>query len=169
VPNTFFPVGEARSRGFEVDVTGALTPQWTVLAQYAYTDAETLRGGALAGQGAGTGAGNTVTGRPLPGVAEHSGSVWTNYGFDEGVLAGLQLGGGLTYVGERAGTATAQFFLPNYTRLDASIGYGFGETDLRLVINNITDEEYYIGARGNANIEYGPPRNVIFTVRHRFN
>jgi iron complex outermembrane receptor protein len=169
VPDTFIAVGEARSRGFELDVTGLLAPNWKVVAQYAYTDALTVRGGERVGLGAGTGAGNTVTGRPLPGVPDHSAGIWSNYEIETGPLAGLELGGGAVYVDRRAGTATAQFFLDDYVRLDASLGYTLGDTDFRLVISNVTDEEYYLGSRGNNNIEYGPPRNFVFTVRQAFN
>ncbi|UQV18952.1 TonB-dependent receptor [Brevundimonas albigilva] len=169
VANTFIAVGEARSRGFEFDVTGELIDGLTFVAQYAYTDAETVRGGAVPGQGTGTGAGNTVSGRPLPGAPRNSGSFWVNYSpIASGLWSGLEIGGGVTYVGERAGTATAQFYLPDYTRIDTAIGYRFGDTAVRLVVNNITDEEYYLGARGNANIEYGAPRNIVLSLRHNF-
>ncbi|WP_414575927.1 TonB-dependent siderophore receptor [Anabaena sp. CCY 9402-a] len=39
----FIPVGEQRSRGIELDVTGQILPGWNMIASYAYTDARVTK------------------------------------------------------------------------------------------------------------------------------
>jgi iron complex outermembrane receptor protein len=56
--------GEARSRGIELDLSGRITPEWDVIASYAYTDAEITQDN------------SSNVGNKLPNVPEHGGSFW---------------------------------------------------------------------------------------------
>jgi iron complex outermembrane receptor protein len=159
---TFIPIGEAESQGIEFDINARLIDGWELLASYAYTDTETLRGGA------GTGAGTSATGAPLPGVAKHTASLWTSYTFGSGWTDGLTIAGGIFFVDRRAGNAAAQFFVPGYARTDVSVTYRLAGLTATFLVSNLLDREYYVGARGTSNIEPGPPRTFSLTLGYRF-
>jgi iron complex outermembrane recepter protein len=83
--------GEVRSRGLELDVSGQLTDQWSLIGSYAYTDAEVTKD-------------TTYQGMRLQNVAKNSGSLSAVYDFGN-IVGGdkLRVGAGARYVGERAG------------------------------------------------------------------
>ena len=91
----------------------------------------------------------------------------------EGLLAGLNIGGGARYVGYSWGNDAHDFKVPSYTLFDASIGYdlsrvGLNGTSIRLNANNLTDE-YYVASCYNASSCYlGAERNVVATITHQF-
>lgn len=95
----FSTTSTQESRGVEIALQGAITPRWSVLASYTFTDAETTE--------VGEGASDLEVGEAPPGVAEHTASLVTRYAFAEGTLDGLSLTGALQMVGERrSGLAT---------------------------------------------------------------
>ncbi|MGH8656530.1 MAG: TonB-dependent siderophore receptor [Gammaproteobacteria bacterium] len=105
-------VGEARSRGIELDMTGQITEEWNLIGSYAYTGARvTLDNGGLQGN-------------LLSNVPEHAGSLFLKYDFKQHApLNGLSLGFGAFVVGDRAGDPENTFKLPGYTRLDTFAAY----------------------------------------------
>ncbi len=95
--------GEVHSQGLELDLTGQLTDQWSLIGSYAYTDAEVTKD-------------TQYKGKQLQNVAKNTGSLSAVYDF--GSLIGgdrLRVGAGARYVGERAGDAPNSFDLPGYT------------------------------------------------------
>jgi iron complex outermembrane receptor protein len=167
-PGVFTPIGKARSEGFEVDFNARLAPGWNLIAAFSRLSAKTLRGGATPAQGSGTGAGGTVSGRDLAGAAPTTFSLWNSYEFKGGSLQGFTLAAGAFYVDRRAGNAAAQFYLPGYTRTDASIGFHVGRLIASLNVSNLFDKNYYLGARGASNIEPGTPRNFTLSAKYTF-
>ncbi|MEM9245152.1 MAG: TonB-dependent siderophore receptor, partial [Cyanobacteria bacterium P01_F01_bin.153] len=94
--------GEQRSQGVELDISGEILPGWNIIASYAYTDAEITED-------------NTFDeGNRLPGVPEHSASLWTTYRIQSGDLEGLGFGLGFNYIGERKGGLDNSFEVDDY-------------------------------------------------------
>ncbi|MEW6143658.1 MAG: TonB-dependent siderophore receptor [Thermodesulfobacteriota bacterium] len=162
-PGFLLNIGEARSQGIELDVTGNITPAVSVIASYAYTDTEILEDNT----------GNE--GNRLPGVPENGGSVFGKYEFLTGVLRGLSLGSGVFFVGEREGDAANSFEVPSYTRIDLLGSYRysikkFGGIDITAQINieNLFDERYFLGAQDRSSILPGAPRTVLAAVGVEF-
>lgn len=92
VDSTFsVAAGEVRSRVLDVNVAGNLTPEWRVIGGYAYVDAEAAKDNLLR------------SGTRLLNIPKNSFSLLNMYEFQDGMLKGLGLGGGLKYVDERAG------------------------------------------------------------------
>src|SRR3546814_11153258 len=56
-------------------------------------------------------------------VARNMASLWTDYTFDRGPLAGLQVGGGARYFGKSWADAENTLRIPSYTLYDARLGY----------------------------------------------
>lgn len=166
-PGFSLPIGEARSRGVELDVTGEITPAWSLIASYAYTDAEVTED--TGGQ----------EGRRL-GAPRHGGSLWTRYRFLQAPLRGLHLGAGVFAVGARTGDlfgfAGNDFNIPGYTRADAMVAYRWEmkttAVTAQLNVENIFDREYIAAVGGSSDpamsLTPGAPRTVVGSIRAEF-
>ena len=144
--------GEARSRGFDISVAGNITPQWRVIGGYAYVDAEVTESSSA----------SMPTGTRLANVPHHSFNLLDTYEFAEGPLAGLGVGMGIKYVGDRKGGATSTAFdMDAYTTVDLLAYYPLTErVRLNLNLNNLFDEEYEERAWGNIWAYPGAPRTL---------
>jgi len=144
--------GEARSRGFDISVAGNITPQWRVIGGYAYVDAEVTESSSA----------SMPTGTRLVNVPRHSFNLLDTYEFAEGPLAGLGVGMGVKYVGDRKGGATSTAFdMDAYTTVDLLAYYPLTErVRLNLNLNNLFDEEYEERAWGNIWAYPGAPRTL---------
>ncbi len=142
--------GEARSRGFDISVAGNITPQWRVIGGYAYVDAEVTESSSA----------SMPAGTRLANVPRHSFNLLDTYEFAEGPLAGLGVGMGIKYVGDRTGGATSTAFdMDAYTTVDLLAYYPLTErVRLNLNLNNLFDEEYEERAWGNIWAYPGAPR-----------
>ncbi len=144
--------GEARSRGFDISVAGNITPQWRMIGGYAYVDAEVTESSSA----------SMPAGTRLANVPRHSFNLLDTYEFAEGPLAGLGVGMGVKYVGDRKGGATSTAFdMDAYTTVDLLAYYPLTErVRLNLNLNNLFDEEYEERAWGNIWAYPGAPRTL---------
>lgn len=151
-PAATINVGETRTRGVELGVTGRVTDRWSVAGGYAWQDAVLEGNDAV----------------ELAQVPEHSLSLWNRY------EAGERLGLGLGVVHQsdqwaaiRTSPATTR--LPGFTRVDAAVFYQLTPSvDLQLNVENLLDEGYWADAHNNNNLTPGAPRNVRLTLSTRF-
>ena len=151
VDSTFsVAAGQVRSRGFDLNVTGNITPEWRVIGGYAYVDAEVTRDNTLR------------SGTRLLNIPRNSFSLLNVYEFQDGALKGLGLGAGGKYVDERAGqTANSAFSMDAYTVVDLLSYYKVNDKiRLNLDVKNLFNREYEEGAFGNIYAYPGAPRTV---------
>ena len=146
--------GEVRSRGLDLQLTGQLTDEVRVIGAYAYVDAEVTKDNTLA------------SGSRLLNVPEHSGSLLGVYEFLDGGLKGLELGGGVNYVGDRSGNvADSGFELPGYTTVDLLARYkATQDLTLGANLNNAFDRTYYERSYSNVWVMPGEPRNLSLSL-----
>lgn len=151
-PLATITVGETRTQGLELAVTGTVLSNWQINAAYAYQDAA-LRGN------------DSVR---LAQVPEHQFSLWNRY--DVGDRLGFGLG--ITHQSDQfaairtSGTTTR---LPSFTRVDAAIFYDVSEVvQVQVNVENLFDATYFSDAHNNFNISPGAPLNARFTVRAHF-
>ena len=142
--------GQVRSRGFDLNVAGNLTPEWRVIGGYAYVDAEVTRDTTLR------------AGTRLMNIPRNSFSLLNVYEFQDGALKGLGLGVGGKYVDQRSGqTANTAFSMDAYTVVDLLGYYKVNErVRLNLDVKNLFNREYEEGAFGNIYAYPGAPRTV---------
>jgi catecholate siderophore receptor len=131
-----------RLRGFEIGLSGTVTPDLLITANYSYVDAEILEAytsGVLD---------VAAIGKRVRYVPAHSLSLWGSYKPLEGGLAGLELGLGATYQSEVYLNNTNTQAAPSFFAVDALVGYNFGR--FRLAVNgyNLTDKRYYAQVNG---------------------
>ncbi|UKO96860.1 TonB-dependent receptor [Nostoc sp. UHCC 0870] len=156
-PDFSIPLGEQRSRGIELDVTGQILPGWNMIASYAYTDARVTKDD------------NLQPGNLIDGVPFNSASLWSTYEIQTGDLQGLGFGLGLFYVGERQGDLNNSFQVPSYVRTDASVFYRRDNWKVGINVNNLFNVDYVeaTGQRRNR-IDPGAPLTVRGTLSVEF-
>jgi catecholate siderophore receptor len=137
-----------RLRGFELGLSGGISPELRLSANYAYVDAE-IREAFTGTTGTNTVVVNTaVIGNQVRYVPKHAASVWTAYSAADGALKGLQLGGGLTYQSKVFLNSENTQVTPSYVSYDALVAYSFG--NFRLAVNgyNLSDKRFYSQVNG---------------------
>ncbi len=141
--------GEVRSRGFEVNVAGQLTPEWRVIGGYAYVDAEVTEDSTL------------PKGTRLANIPRNAFNLLNVYEFQDGVWRGLGLGINIKYVDERAGqTAVPTFTMDDYTVTDLLSFYKVNEQlRLNLDVRNVFNKGYEESSWNNYAYP-GEPRTV---------
>ncbi len=162
MPGVVNQIGEARSQGVELDVTGQLTENWRLIGAFAYTDAEITKDQDASG-------GLRNTGHRLPNVPAYSGSLWNWYEFPNG----FGLGAGVYAASEREGDNANSFQLPGYVQLDAAASYklklGGSRITTQLNVHNLLDKTYFEASRlDRGSVQIGAPLTVIGSVRVEF-
>ncbi|MEM1279053.1 MAG: TonB-dependent siderophore receptor [Cyanobacteria bacterium P01_H01_bin.152] len=153
-PNNFSSVvatGEQRSQGIELDVAGAVSPGWNIIANYAYTDADITEDN------------SDIEGNRLFGVPEHNFNLWTTYDIQDGPLTGLGLGLGLNYVSERFGDNDNSFMLDSYFLTNAAISYERDNWRAGLNIRNLFDVDYIEGSQ-NSRLSFISPGEGLTVI-----
>ncbi len=153
--NTYqIAAGEVRSRGFDVQLSGQLSPSVRVIGGYAYVDAEVRRDNTLR------------PGARLLNVPRHNAGLLGVYQWQRGALAELEVGAALTHVDERSGDVTdSGFELPSYTRVDLLARYPLGDRiELQVNLDNLFDRTYYERSYSNLWVSPGAPRNLTVAL-----
>lgn len=158
-PSLTVAIGEARSRGLEIDLQGRIAQGWDLIASYANTDTKITKDYS----------GNE--GNELPNAPRHQGSLWLKYTFQDEALRGLSLGGGLYAASKRQGDAANSYADGGFTRFDLAATYRFktnGQTvTARLNLENVTDEKYYTMRSRWSNMP-ATPRTLVASLRTDF-
>lgn len=145
--------GEQRVDGIELGLTGRITPSWSAFAGFTHMESEVLRSNVPA-----------EVGKELANTPENSFSLWTSYRF----RAGLEIGGGASYVGDRYSSNTNVRRAPAYWLADATVAYEFNDRlTLRLNGSNLADERY-IDRVGGGHFIPGPGRSLALTTQIKF-
>lgn len=143
-------VGTIRSRGAELSAIGQLTDRWMIVANYAYTDSRI------------TDDPNPVfVGKQFRNIPYNTANIWTRYNVIQNETHTLGIGGGIVYVGQRAGDLANTFDLPDYTRFDAGVFYNRGRLNANVYLENLFDRRYYSSSVDSFSIFPGTP----FTAR----
>lgn len=148
-------VDAQRTTGLEVELSGALTPDWHVIAGYAHQDGSITRSISASAQ----------AGATLAQVPAHSVSLWSKYNVTPRWSAAL----GVIARSAMFAATDNQVVLPGFTRLDGALFFDV-TSSLRAQVNveNLLDEHYYASAHSNTNITPGSPRAVRFSFTTRF-
>ncbi|MCC5604890.1 TonB-dependent siderophore receptor [Nostoc favosum] len=152
-------VGEQRSRGIELDVTGEILPGWNIIAAYALTEAEVIEDNSIP----------SAVGNRLTGIPQHQASLWTAYTIQEGDLQGVGFGLGLFYVGERQGDLENSFRVGDYLRTDAALYYRRNGFNAAINVRNLFNIDYVSSVNfGTLYINRGNPLTIVGSVSWEF-
>ena len=155
-PNLFVQQGQNRSKGIEAEVTGNILPNLSVLFSYAYDVATVTEDKDL-----------SVVGTTVSNAPRNSSASWIKYSFNKNNIKGFGISIGHSFVGQRT-TLDPDINLPSYFLLNGGINYGYKKVSLALIVNNITNQTYWMGAYNNINKWPGAPRNFMVNLGFKF-
>lgn len=146
-------VGEQRSRGVELELSGRPTARWQVVASLTSLDAKITRDTAA------------LNGKRFQGAPAASAALWNR--FD--VSPALGVGAGLVYAGERFVDPANTLTLPSYTRWDLA-AYGQISHSTRWQVNllNAFNTRYFENGNTVNNLYPGQPRTLRASVNVKF-
>lgn len=123
--------GRQRARGVETDLAWEPSKALSLLANYAYTEAEVTQDNAL------------PVGDTLARVPRNSGRVAARVRVLDGIAQGLSFGAGVTAVGRRELTLPNTVSVPGFATADAQAAYDFGRFTIELSGVNLTNRRAY--------------------------
>ncbi len=108
-------------------------------------------------------------------VPDKTASLLATYRFLDGPMLGLEIGGGVRYLGPSWGDTANTFKVPESVLVDATASYDLKHLDpslqgfsMQVNANNLLDERYVSGCNGYTSCYYGLPRTVYATLRYRW-
>jgi iron complex outermembrane recepter protein len=158
-PTKKIAIGEANSKGLELDALGKLSDTLSLIASYAYTDTEITKdfGG--------------NKGNRLPYAPRNQYSLWLSYHPQGSTPDGLTLGGGVFGAGQRYGDAANSYGDDGYAKLDVFAAYRFQYNQTKLTaqvnVNNVLNEKFYYLRNAGSNLP-AEPTAVQATLRADF-
>ena len=161
-PDLKMQIGEEESNGFEFDLAGEITPNWSILTNYAYIDARITK----------TAQNNEKDfDMQRPSTPRHSGNIWTKYIITEGPLKHLGFGAGYNFVTERygqVGRRTNTTVYPGYGLVNVVFYYKINQIQLQLNLNNVLNQTHWVGGYDKLRSFPGAPRNINASVTYKF-
>jgi catecholate siderophore receptor len=125
---TYSATGQIQVKGVRAGVTGRITDEWQVWGGYTYLDARIVNG-----IGAGT------TGMVPLNTPRDAATIWSTYTFDQK----YEIGGGVTYLGQRYANNTNQVVVPEFYRVDMTAAFKQPTYDIRLNVFNLLNTYNY--------------------------
>ncbi|KUJ63500.1 ferrichrome-iron receptor [Flavobacteriaceae bacterium CRH] len=159
-PDLLVTRGSERSRGFECDLAGYITPDWQINASYSYIDAKITND-----------RNESLIGARKQNTPKNSANLWTRYNFNsDSALKDLGIGFGMQYQSSKIPWFTRDFTIPDFTVFDAALYYKPNKSNLQIAVNagNIFNKTYWLGAQNYLRLFPGMPRNATLTVTYKF-
>jgi catecholate siderophore receptor len=153
----FLLSGQRHTTGFEVDITGLLTPKWEVFGSYMWMPDANIDVSNATANGARVG--------ERPGLTPiHSGTVWSTYQ----LTPEFRFGTGVNFRSEQSAATNPGFMAPAFATLDVMAEYKFSERYvLKGNVTNVLDKLYADSLYTNFYIP-GSARNVQLTMNVKF-
>jgi iron complex outermembrane recepter protein len=159
VTSTFFvQTGKVRSRGVEFSAIGNITRELSVIAAYAYQDVKNISA---------TGAAQDKWPVDLPHPRQMA-SLWGDWTWRTGPLAGLGIGAGLRYQSGLAGAADNSLYVPSYTLYDAAIHFDMRNWRVSVNAQNIFNRRFVSGCQSDAACAYGAGRTITANATYNW-
>ncbi|HWV08217.1 MAG TPA: TonB-dependent siderophore receptor, partial [Pseudomonas sp.] len=163
------PLEEVEVRGFELEAIGNVTENFKLTAAYTYANSKMTKVGDPRDKN-----------RALPLTPEHQASVWADYDWSQGALAGFGIGFGARFVGSTDNLAVGGLAYATkenahasaYTVYDAAVRYDLAQVDsslsgasVALNFTNLFDKEYLSTCDGSY-CYAGDPRRVTASLNY---
>jgi iron complex outermembrane recepter protein len=173
-PNFTIPIGEIRSRGFEVQGHSTLGHRVSIVTSYAYTDSKYSRSDETGIPLNGT-TPESTQGKYQYGVPLNLASLWVDYDLPSAPFVGLGVSAGSRFAGASWGDNVNSFKVPGATFFDGALHYDFSPEagplhGARLQINasNIGNRTYVASCYATDGCYYGAKLTVYGTMRYRW-
>jgi iron complex outermembrane receptor protein len=149
-------VGQQVAKGIELDINGAIFPNFSVTANFAISRAETTKSDDL-----------TKIGSLNANAPKTQGGFWAKYTFLNPDLKGLGIGAGVNYTGKR-NTLNAALQLPEYTLFNAALYYSIDKFKISGNLNNVFNKTHWVGGYDFNRLYPGAPRNFMIGIGYTF-
>lgn len=126
--------GNQVSKGLEFEVIANPIKGLNIFAGYAYNDNRLVKTSEASA---------ALEGNKMQGAPESVGNLWMSYTFQKTALKGLVFGFGGNYVGKAYFATTNTYYFPEYTVINASLGYDTPKWNFGVKVNNITSKKYW--------------------------
>lgn len=153
-PNDWEVGQKQQSQGVEFSFIGQVLDNLYVRGGYGYTDAKWKNDSRTTVKDE-----DRLKDKKLSGISENTGNLFVRYLPTEKWYGEV----GATYVGSYYTTDKNLIKMPDWTRVDAAIGYKDDKWGATIAVNNLTDKEYW-----RSNAMPGTPRNYLFRVNYFF-
>lgn len=153
-PNDWEVGQKQQSQGVEFSFIGQVLDNLYVRGGYGYTDAKWKNDSRTTVKEE-----DRLKGKKLAKISENTGNLFVRYLPTEKWYGEV----GATYVGSYYTTDKNLIKMPDWTRVDAAVGYKDDKWGATLAVNNLTDKEYW-----RSNSMPGTPRNYLFRVNYYF-
>ena len=153
--------GKVESKGFELDVTANLFTGFSLIAGYSHNETKNIAG-------FGTDFYSEAGRAPGGQGPQDQINLWATYKVSNGALQNVGFGMGGNHASEYRvidNSITGVFDLPSYIVLNASVFYSPERFRIALNVNNVLDEEYYIGYWS---VNPQKPRNFVLSMAYKF-
>ncbi|GKQ50654.1 TonB-dependent siderophore receptor [Bradyrhizobium sp. Ce-3] len=150
--------GEVTSRGVELEAVANITPDFKLVASYTNYDlfvSKDLNPALI---------GTVPTNTP-----REMASVWTDYTFRDGPLAGFGLGGGVRYIGSSFADQANTAPVPSFVLGDLALHYEW-DNHWRAALNvvNVTDRIYVASCATISSCYYGDRRRITASLAYKW-
>lgn len=154
--------GKVRSKGIELEVQGALTPNWQVAAGYTFAETKYVKDANAANEG-------RLFDTDIP---RHLFKASTTYNLP-GDLNRWRVGGSLYHQNTIYNKGTGYYIEQEaYSLVDLMLGFKpTDQLDVRLNLNNVFDKSYYNVISSSVTTPssvYGEPRNLTVSMKYDF-
>lgn len=159
-PERLVQLGEELSQGVEVNITGNILPNWSLVAGYAFNDATITKADD-----------ESVIGRQKPNAPRNTANLWSKYIFEQGSFKGLGIGLGYNYVSDRFGSIVSSNqpdIFPSYGIVDVALYYKLDKVQFQVNVNNLMNDIHWVGGYDVLRAFPGAPRNIMTTVSYTF-
>ena len=157
-------IGEVHNRGFEFSARTEVNKNLSLIAAYSYIDSTITETGVT-----------SELGKTPSRIPQNTASLWATYAFDTGNLRGLEVGGGVRYIGTSWGNNANTFEVPAYTLFDAMLKYDLGVLDagmqgaqLQFNAKNIGNLTYVASCANAYSCFYGEGLSVTGSVKYNW-
>nr|WP_294875527.1 TonB-dependent receptor [uncultured Pedobacter sp.] len=163
-PTSAMQGGKTGSKGFDLDLSANPFPGFNIIAGVSHSRIKVLKGNT----GEPTDFYNELGRAPGGQGPQDLANLWATYKFGYGKLKDFGVGLGGNYAGIYKvidNSATGVFELPSYTLLNASLFYNSDKYRFTFNMNNLTNEDYYIGYWS---VNPQKPRNFAASFAYKF-
>ena len=149
--------GEVTSRGFELSMTTNLTPEFKMIGSVSSYDLFISQdvNAALLGK------------RPVA-MPTRLASLWGDYTFRTGWLAGFGFGGGVRHIGDSFADQANTLAVPSRTLFDAAVHYEYQQWRAALNVTNVADKIFVSSCDGITSCFYGERRKALLSLGYRW-
>ncbi len=148
--------GKQESRGFEIDLAGDITRDWSMVASYGYTDTKN----------------KDKNQNKLRNIPNHTANIFTTYKLTRFNLPHSYIGAGARYLGSKYADDANTIKLDSAVIYNASIGYKKDKWRANISVQNLSDKKYVdgsaSGATSDTRVYVGNPRTVLATISYTF-